>query len=254
VLIDGGRATADPVEGTIRYNFYRRADQVLTSATWFLKEVIDNNKKLPLLIPMSNVDAKTVEDLYQRAVYAASSFGDGIQTILKEEVDLEEETYRARVVKSGDGNYVVQKSLKGWFGKSYDLQRGFGSYVVQGEEDELTLGPVKDVIFVVHGIGEALWSRDDVMVTSLVDQMHQVRLDVNRRQVVEWKKRCEASKKQKYVPNLLTVVSPAQVKEQKGGLLLHPPTSLANHLDRIIFLLVQGTRTVSTKQNRIHSH
>jgi hypothetical protein len=203
VYVDGRRATADPQQGIISYNFYTRPPKQLTSATWFVQqqENNSNNNKDPILqlTPMSDKDATTVETLYQQAIYAASSLGSGMESVLnkKEDVELEDTDYRAKVVLSSDGHYVVQKSLKGWFGKSYDLQRGFGAYVIEGEEDELALGPVTHVCFVIHGIGEAMWSRQEVQLLGLVDTMTNTRLAINKKKVEEWKKQCVQAKKEK---------------------------------------------------------
>jgi hypothetical protein len=198
VYVDGRRATADPQQGTISYNFYTRPPKQLTSATWFVLQQ-DSNNKDPIrhLTPMSDKDATTVETLYQQAIYAASSLGSGMESVLKkkEDVELEDTDYRAKVVLS-DGHFVVQKSLKGWFGKSYDLQRGFGAYVIEGEEDELALGPLTHVCFVIHGIGEAMWSRQDVQILGMVDTMNNARLAINKKKVEEWKKQCAQAKKE----------------------------------------------------------
>ena len=147
---------------------------------------------------MSDKDATTVETLYQQAIYAASSLGSGMESVLKkkEDVELEDTDYCAKIVLS-DGHYVVRKSLKGWFGKSYDLQRGFGAYVIEGEEDELALGPVTHVCFVIHGIGEAMWSREEVQISGVVDTMTNCRLASNKKKVEEWKKQCVQAKKEK---------------------------------------------------------
>jgi hypothetical protein len=208
VYVDGRRATADPQQGTITYNFYTRPPKSLTSATWFVQQQDNNNNNnnkdpiLKQLTPMSDKDATAVEALYQQAIYAASSLGSGMESVLhqKKEVILEDTPdYRARIVLSSDGHYVIQKSLTGWFGKSYDLQRGFGAYVIEGEEDELALGPVTHVCFVVHGIGEAMWSREDVQISGLVDTITNARLAMNKKKREEWKKQCEQAKKEKYV-------------------------------------------------------
>ena len=168
VLIEGGRATADPELGVIRYNFVARPLRALTYGTWFVveeykKNESDGQKVRPVLSPLPESQAQLVEELYQRAIYAASSLGDGIDPILKERVPLDgtgsaadsSTNYHVEVVREGGQNYRLRKSPDGWFGKSYDLQRGYGSYKVEGEEEEMTLGPVRHVVFVVHGIGEA---------------------------------------------------------------------------------------------------
>jgi hypothetical protein len=197
VLIEGGRATADPEFGVMRFNFFARPEMALTSATWFLKEDPKDHGgsgKVATLIPLTDKDAAAVEELFQKAIYAASSLGKGIDPILKEEVPIEE-NYNVRVEKSSDGHhYLMRKSPKAWFGKSYDLQRGYGSYTVEGEEEEETLGPVRHLIFVVHGI------RDDFTYTSsLFEDVTSVRLTMQKQQIAEWEKACELAKKEKYV-------------------------------------------------------
>ena len=91
----------------------------------------------------------------------------------------------------------MRKCSKAWFGKSFDLQRGYGAYTVEGEEDELLMGPVRHVVFVIHGIGEAMWTRDDVSIPSMVDQMNDVRVAIQRQQVQEWRQKFETAKQKK---------------------------------------------------------
>jgi hypothetical protein len=195
VLIEGGRATADPEFGVVRHNYYARPEQSLASATWFLRDGKDS--KQISLIPLPEVEAIAVEDLYQQAVYAASSFGKGIDPLLKEEIPIEGE-YHVCVQKSEGQHYVLKKCPNGWLGKSYNLQRGYGAYIVEGEEEEETLGPVRQLVFVVHGIGETMWSREDVTFTSsLIQDVVNLRLTMQRRQIAEWKKQCEKAKREK---------------------------------------------------------
>jgi hypothetical protein len=199
VLIEGGRATADVDFGVIRANFVARPLRALESATWFVvteqKKDPATGKMRPVLEPMVDNEAEKTEELYQKAVYAASSLGTGIDPILSEKAHLEGTEYHVEVVKDS-GTYKLQKCPNGWFGKSFDLQRGYGAYMVEGEEEELSLGPVRHVVFVVHGIGEAMWSRDDfTMAPSLIEHTDNMRLSTQRRQIAEWKKKCEAAKK-----------------------------------------------------------
>lgn len=71
------------------------------------------------------------------------------------------------------------------------LQRGgYGHYTVEGEEEEATLGPVDNLIFVVHGIGEAFFSKDTVDIPDMIDEMDLCRRAIHRRQVELWKKDC----------------------------------------------------------------
>ena len=198
VLIEGGRATADVDFQVIRANFVARPLRALESATWFIvtEQKKDSSGKMrPVLEPMADVEADQAEALYQKAVHAASSLGTGIDPILSEQMKLEGSEYHIELVKDS-GVYKLQKSPNGWFGKSFDLQRGYGAYKVEGEDEEMTLGPVRHVVFVVHGIGEAMWSRDDfTLAPSLIEHTDNMRLSTQRKQIAEWKKKCEEAKK-----------------------------------------------------------
>jgi hypothetical protein len=193
VVIEHGRATADPEFGRIRSNYFE-SEMILTSATWFMKKEDENDKKKTQLIPMEDNDAQVAEQLYQNAIYAASSFGEGIESI-DQHYPLFEEKYRVELQKQ-NGQYLIRKVPTGWFDKSIDLQRGYGAYKIEGEEEEDLLGPVSHVVFVVHGIGEAMFAKEDVKFTlSMREEMTNFRLMMQKRQVVAWKKACEVAKK-----------------------------------------------------------
>ena len=145
---------------------------------------------------MKENDAIIVEELYQQAVQATSSLGSGISAVLQDEKELQDQSdFRVVIVKSTNNVLTMKMKAKGWFGASFDLQRGYGEYTIEGEEDEVILGPVKHLVFVVHGIGEALWSRKDVSVPSIIEEMNRTRIAIQRKQVSAWKKECEKSKK-----------------------------------------------------------
>ena len=145
---------------------------------------------------MKENDAIIVEELYQQAVQATSSLGSGISAVLQDEKELQDQSdFRVVIVKSTNNVLTMKMKAKGWFGASFDLQRGYGEYTIEGEEDEVILGPVKHLVFVVHGIGEALWSRKDVSVPSIIEEMNRTRIAIQRKQVSAWKKECKKSKK-----------------------------------------------------------
>lgn len=139
-------------------------------------------KLKPVLDPLPDSEAEKVEDMYQRALYAGSIYGDGIEPMLKEKVSLDETQYHVEIYQE-NSSYLMKKVFNSWFSKSFTLQRGYGNYVAEGEEDEELLGPVSHVIFVVHGIGETYFSKDKT--SSMVEQMDQLRLTFQRKQVAE---------------------------------------------------------------------
>eukprot|EP00531_Pseudo-nitzschia_arenysensis_P009879 CAMPEP_0116120120 /NCGR_PEP_ID=MMETSP0329-20121206/3010_1 /TAXON_ID=697910 /ORGANISM="Pseudo-nitzschia arenysensis, Strain B593" /LENGTH=689 /DNA_ID=CAMNT_0003613877 /DNA_START=117 /DNA_END=2189 /DNA_ORIENTATION=+ len=199
LLIESGRATADPDFGIIRANFVPRPLRELTSCTWFviMEERKDESGIIkPILQPMPDEQAELVEDFYQKAIFEASVYGDGIEPLLKEKKELGDSCpdYHIEVCKE-NGAYKMRKVPNGWFGKSFVLQRGHGSYIVEGEEEEEQLGPISHVVFVVHGIGEAYFANDPNM--SMVEQMDQYRLTFQKRQIADWKKACDVAKRKK---------------------------------------------------------
>ena len=142
------------------------------------------NSENPILIPMPEEDAKVVEQLYQKVLYASSTTAneDGLESILKEEVDLEGGNYKAMVKQHDANTYIIKKIPAGWgFGRSYDLQRGYGEYTVEGEKEEMMLGPVRHLVFVIHGVGEVMWNRDGITEGNLTSEVATLRLQMQKR-------------------------------------------------------------------------
>lgn len=157
-LIEGGRATAFPQDNVIKFNFDSTSDRQLTSATWFLKTQ-DPKSKDTNLVPLSSHDACQTESLYQEAVAATSSLGQGIDGVLKQERILEDEQSKVVVIKTGS-TLTMKKKPTGWFGTSYDLQRGYGPYEIPGEAEEESLGDIGHLVFVRVVIVVILWRVD----------------------------------------------------------------------------------------------
>mmetsp|Transcript_33707 Transcript_33707/g.99312 ORF Transcript_33707/g.99312 Transcript_33707/m.99312 type:complete len:705 (+) Transcript_33707:43-2157(+) len=192
ILVEAGRVTADLDTRTCTFNFYNGPKRALLGAAWFTRIERDGDV---VLHPLSEVDGDRVEQLYQRAVSASSSLSDAsLDDVLKEYVDLEDERgYKAVIVKVGR-TLTMKKKSTSLFGASFNLQRGYGEYTVPGEEDESCLAPPRHLFFVVHGIGEALWSRDDCSVPGVVASTDQARDGMNRKLADAWRadcKRCE---------------------------------------------------------------
>lgn len=192
VYIEGGRSTADPANNVLHYNFHRGPDRELCSAVWFVRE--EKGKEV-ILVPVIDVsDSVKTETLYQKAVEATSSLGKGIDSILSEVTVLQDGASSIQLHKSGQ-TLTMRKIPAGWFNKmnTVVLQRGYGQYEVPGEEAEMALGPVKHLVFVVHGIGEALFSKNETgsMIAGVLDQTHTLRRDLQRKQLKGWKKECD---------------------------------------------------------------
>lgn len=202
IMIDGGRATADPQEGIIKFNFINRPDTKLMSATWFSRE--EKSNKEFILHPLPDGDSLQVEMLYQNAVHASSTLGEGIEEILKEEIVLESDPdFKIFVSKQGGGGLLSMKkrpkssNFFSFGDTSTLLQRGYGQYSVYGEDDENILGNVNHVCFVIHGIGEAMWSRADVSRPSMCDELDILRSTMYKKKLSLWKEECKKCEKMK---------------------------------------------------------
>jgi hypothetical protein len=205
ILIEEGRATAYPQEGHITFNFVNRPPTKLMPATWFTqtptREKSGKNKEF-ILEPLPEADSWKVELLYQNAVRATSSLGEGLESILNEEVLLESDpTQKVCVVRNG-GLIAMRKKPKkstlfGIGEVQITLQRGYGQYTIEGEDDENALGDLTHVIMVIHGIGEAMWAKDEVSTMTMRDELDQLRMTVNKRKVTMWREECKKFEKQK---------------------------------------------------------
>lgn len=215
VYIEYGRVTANLKQKKISYNFVRGDERQLCSATWFIKQ--EKSKDDVTLEPITNhSDAEKIEKHYQKAVEAATFYGDGIKSVLSEQVLLEDGESKVQVVKSSTSSkgstLSIKKMAPGWFSGQLDLQRGYGEYTVEGEEDEMCLAPTpKHLWFNVHGIGEALFSREDFSnMPSMVEVTNSMRMSMQKRQVEDWRKQCkEATKrgdKEPPPPNRMEVI------------------------------------------------
>mmetsp|Transcript_26495 Transcript_26495/g.30329 ORF Transcript_26495/g.30329 Transcript_26495/m.30329 type:complete len:666 (+) Transcript_26495:130-2127(+) len=194
VYIDGGRATADVLNGVIRYNFCNLPCLKLTSATWFVRE--ERASKEFVIVPLPREDAEVVESFYQNVVNATSSLGKGVDSIMNHERDLPSDPSNKVILsRSGSGILSMKKKPKSWFGTAYDLQRGYSEYTIDGEEEETTLGPVRHLIFVIHGIGQAFINREGVKIQNLVEEIDSTRKAIQKLQIVRWKKACEKARK-----------------------------------------------------------
>jgi DDHD domain len=174
---------------------------------------------------LSESDTNLIELLYQRAITAVSSLGAGLSSVVGEahEITLGNERDKVRVVSTiAKNNTVLQlkyvcPGLSPWgMGTvSYDLQRGCESYVVDGELEETSLGPIQHLCFVIHGRGEMLFSQSSSSATvpatassagatsltkssdalgstaSLIHAVNRMRKQVHKKQYQQWQQDCD---------------------------------------------------------------
>lgn len=204
VIIECGRSTADSINNVIRSNFINIPKREMCSAIWFIAET-RSEKDVRLKPIHSGRDEIIIENFYQELVSKMQSSSwltlstKNLNSFLRSEVDLEEDSnYKIVVVRLGD-TFRLRKRPKSMLSLegSADLQRGYGEYKVQGEEEEEGLGPVAHLSFVVHGIGEAMWQNDNIQIPAIVESIDQMRYTLNKKMYDDWKQDCLRCKKQK---------------------------------------------------------
>mmetsp|Transcript_1218 Transcript_1218/g.2217 ORF Transcript_1218/g.2217 Transcript_1218/m.2217 type:complete len:243 (-) Transcript_1218:514-1242(-) len=192
-LIEFGRATVDLDENIIRYNFYNVPSKKLCSAVWFMKDY-KSEKEVSLIPIISTMDEMLIEGLYLQQTKNKSSSTVGREVLLKDDTG-----YKVFILNYG-GKLSIRKkptSLISLLEGSTELQRGYDDYKIEGEEEENALGPVKHLSFIVHGIGEAMWRREDVKLPSLIDTVELVRTSVNRKMYDSWKSECQGCQRRR---------------------------------------------------------
>ena len=160
--------------------------------------VNSDNPNIPALTPLSPTDAALVEKLYQQISNSLiPAVVEALLTIKEEgEVMLEDDAgSKVVLVRNGNGSLVLKKKRIKLFGASFDLQRGYGDYSVPGEMEETTLGDVKHLIFVVHGIGESMYNRTENL-HSFSDEIEFLRANINKKQIEVWRKDREKARKE----------------------------------------------------------
>ena len=193
ILLESGRVTADLDARRSHYNFWNGQRRSLLGAAWFTRMERDGDV---VLHPLSEIDGERVEQLYQRAVAASSSLSNAsLGDVLKESIDLEDERgFKVVIVKVGR-TLTMKKKSTSLFGPSFNVQRGYGACSVPGEDDEVCLAPTRHLFFVIHGIGEAMWSRDDCSVPGVIASTDQARNGINRKLAEAWRTECKRCEK-----------------------------------------------------------
>jgi len=157
VSIESGRASANLKTMTISHHFFSYPDRKLYKSIWFVVK----NPKGPTLEPVLPFeDACKIEGLYKGTIKSSNALAT-VKDKSSEEVKLTSEGEFKVVVSRSNGRISLRKKQASGFGAILDkgklLQRGFGNYDVKGEDIELALGPVKHLIFVVHGVGKIMF-------------------------------------------------------------------------------------------------
>lgn len=155
VIIDSGRATANIETLTINFNFFNYPPKKLCKANWFLVK----NTKGPYLEPVLPLeDGLKIEAFYKEMLKSSSTLATGKDKQIATEILLDPAgEFKVVLSRSSDSISIRKKYAQG-FGAMLDkgklLQRGYGYYKIKGEDIELSLGPVKHLIFAVHGVGK----------------------------------------------------------------------------------------------------
>lgn len=202
INVEYGRSTVNLQTNEIRYNFYDAPVRQLCSAIWFSK--IKRSGKDVAIPIVSTTDEMLMEHLYIQARDSLNAVnavndndnndgdGDGDGDYKGEDVALQDdEGYKIFIAKENNAWSLRKRptavlSMEGYS----DLQRGYGDYTVNGEVEEEALGPVRHVSFVVHGIGEAMWSKEDMNFPSLLQEVKQMRITITKKMYESWKLEC----------------------------------------------------------------
>jgi len=188
IPIEGGRYAANLLSMTARHNYTTGIPcWELCTSGWFVRQ--KNAAERP--VPLSSMDNDIVEALYHLGSTDEFSdlFGDRRATVL---------------VRDGKRIIVVRpKALLNRLSVPEEvLQRGYGAYddVAGEEEEDRVLGPTAHLVFVIHGIGESMWSREDNPVMGVRQTVEEVRIAVHRRQVAHWREKNGQRKKHGRLP------------------------------------------------------
>ena len=224
ILCEFTRATADVKLGVLRYNFWDQQPKTLVASRWYYTD--PSGKRPPQPLDVEDDDA--VEEVYQLGLKSGidpddvTSFERSFKTTYNGG-----KTYKVVLAEVQEGGLKSSSSfppassqpppppsnnskvytlkmkpigVQNIFSPDLQLQRGYGEYKVEGEAEEVLLassGAAKEILFVIHGIGELVWSKTEVtFVPSMIEQMNVLRTDIQKRQVKDWKKERKAAEEE----------------------------------------------------------
>ncbi len=164
-----------------------------------------------ILYPVTNTtDVHRIETFYQQQIRAVpDDTTESRNSPADQEIEIDQGTYKVQVQHSKKNDTLSLRKVpneKGWtlsnllIKPSFTFQRGYPTYQVMGEAMEMALGPVRHVVFVIHGIGEALFHRTDIQITGMIQQATQLRMVLQKKQYTKWQKQCQVSMKKNEKP------------------------------------------------------
>ena len=163
-----------------------------------------------VLYPVTDAaDVHRIETLYQQLRTVPDDTSETRNSTAAQEIEIDQGSYKVQLQHSNKNDTLSLRKVpneKGWtlsnlfIKPSYTLQRGYPPYQVVGEAMEIALGPVRHMVFVIHGIGEALFHRTDIQITGMIQQTTQLRMVLQKKQYTKWQKQCQVSIKKNEKP------------------------------------------------------
>ncbi|KAG5176298.1 DDHD domain-containing protein [Tribonema minus] len=206
VITGGGESQIDLFKRTLNPVFWKGPERRVVRGTWFYKSSKGH------LVPYQEEDAANLEALFQRAPTelqhseeVSVGLADGKHKVVmrrRAAQDLAPSPSGGKLETDGTLPMVVTISqvlagsllevlVKNPLMQSREVVRVYGEYACAREEEAEggRLLPIDRVLFMVHGIGEAVWSRPGVSMASLKDAVEwldsfflRVRLEAVQRQ------------------------------------------------------------------------
>ncbi|GMI06032.1 hypothetical protein TrRE_jg12496, partial [Triparma retinervis] len=187
VNVEYTRATVDKSHGTgiKRYAYWDERPCSVVRSRWFFIEDGSGRPGKDNPQPLCEADDDAVEGIYMEGLTA-------------EERELDWGGVGGYKATWGDGKEgekcikIKPTGLKGLVNPTFIAVRGHPMNPLPGEADEATLdfaGSAGTVIYVVHGIGEQVWSKDNAVAKSLIKQCNDVRVKTHRLQIERYERR-----------------------------------------------------------------
>jgi len=171
VNVEGGRWQVDLKERLVTDRYGSdppRKQGKVRRSLWF--------QQAATLIPYDEETSKAIEAAHERVWLGAKEalpkedlevaeslvLDSGRQVTLKLKYEQKSKSWKLSAKERSQGGTSWMEYAQGMLGKTYQLQRGFGPVDLQpGEEEEKALGDnVGNLIILVHGVGEKMWSEE----------------------------------------------------------------------------------------------